>query len=188
MQWLGRAATTWRCLFVQRAVHAAVQGSPRQPNPTHPAQAEHSMELHLPFIMHVMRGRRFTLVPIMVGATSFDRCAGLRPTPVGPGHSYAGLVCLCACCALTPRAKACPSSRCVVHVRSLCAHTGAHTHTHHTTACAAPRPLPPPPAARPPTAACWRPTWTTPLTCSSSPPTFATGACASTTRTTSRRR
>lgn len=33
-------------------------------------ETEHSMELHLPYIMHVMRGRRFTLVPIMVGALS----------------------------------------------------------------------------------------------------------------------
>jgi len=31
-------------------------------------EAEHSLELHLPYIAWLMRGRRFTLVPIMVGA------------------------------------------------------------------------------------------------------------------------
>jgi AmmeMemoRadiSam system protein B len=33
-------------------------------------EAEHSLELHLPFIMEVMRGHSFTLVPILVGALS----------------------------------------------------------------------------------------------------------------------
>lgn len=34
--------------------------------------AEHSLELHMPYIMHIMRGHSFTLVPIMVGALSYD--------------------------------------------------------------------------------------------------------------------
>ncbi len=36
-------------------------------------QAEHSLELHTPYIASVMRGRAFTLVPIMVGALSTER-------------------------------------------------------------------------------------------------------------------
>jgi AmmeMemoRadiSam system protein B len=35
-------------------------------------QAEHSLELHTPYIVRVMSGRRFTLVPIMVGALTPD--------------------------------------------------------------------------------------------------------------------
>lgn len=31
-------------------------------------EAEHSLELHMPFLMEVMRGHDFTLVPILVGA------------------------------------------------------------------------------------------------------------------------
>ncbi len=31
-------------------------------------EEEHSLEMHLPYIAHVMKGHRFTLVPIMVGA------------------------------------------------------------------------------------------------------------------------
>lgn len=31
---------------------------------------EHSIEMHLPYIIHVMRGRPFTLVPILVGDLS----------------------------------------------------------------------------------------------------------------------
>ena len=33
-------------------------------------EREHSLEMHLPYIIHVMDGRDFTLVPIMVGALS----------------------------------------------------------------------------------------------------------------------
>ncbi len=33
-------------------------------------EAEHSLELHLPYIVHVMRGHPFSLVPIVVGAVS----------------------------------------------------------------------------------------------------------------------
>jgi AmmeMemoRadiSam system protein B len=33
-------------------------------------EAEHSLELHLPYIVEVMKGRPFTLVPIMIGAVS----------------------------------------------------------------------------------------------------------------------
>lgn len=33
-------------------------------------EAEHSLELHLPYIVHIMRGHPFTLVPIVVGAVS----------------------------------------------------------------------------------------------------------------------
>ncbi|KAL4452235.1 hypothetical protein ABPG75_007897 [Micractinium tetrahymenae] len=33
-------------------------------------EAEHSLELHLPYIVHVMRGHPFMLVPIVVGAVS----------------------------------------------------------------------------------------------------------------------
>ena len=33
-------------------------------------EREHSLEMHLPYIVHVMGGRPFTLVPIMVGALS----------------------------------------------------------------------------------------------------------------------
>ncbi|DBA99827.1 hypothetical protein WJX77_001024 [Trebouxia sp. C0004] len=36
-------------------------------------EAEHSLELQMPFIMHIMRGQPFKLVPIMVGAISPDR-------------------------------------------------------------------------------------------------------------------
>jgi MEMO1 family protein len=36
-------------------------------------EAEHSLELHTSFIAHVMRGRNFTLVPIMAGALSVER-------------------------------------------------------------------------------------------------------------------
>lgn len=35
-------------------------------------EAEHSLELLLPYIVHVMNGRQFSLVPIVVGATAFD--------------------------------------------------------------------------------------------------------------------
>jgi AmmeMemoRadiSam system protein B len=36
-------------------------------------EAEHSLELHTSFIASVMRGREFTLVPIMIGALSPER-------------------------------------------------------------------------------------------------------------------
>jgi AmmeMemoRadiSam system protein B len=36
-------------------------------------EAEHSLELHASFIASVMRGRAFTLVPVMVGALSVER-------------------------------------------------------------------------------------------------------------------
>lgn len=36
-------------------------------------QAEHSLELHTPYIVRTMAGRPFTLVPIMVGALSTER-------------------------------------------------------------------------------------------------------------------
>lgn len=35
-------------------------------------EAEHSLELHLPYIVHMMAGRPFTLVPIVVGAISAE--------------------------------------------------------------------------------------------------------------------
>ena len=35
-------------------------------------EAEHSLELHLPYIVHVMRGQAWTLVPIVVGAISTE--------------------------------------------------------------------------------------------------------------------
>ncbi|GAB4819011.1 hypothetical protein N2152v2_006057 [Parachlorella kessleri] len=35
-------------------------------------EAEHSMELHMPYLMHVMGGHPFTLVPILVGALPFE--------------------------------------------------------------------------------------------------------------------
>jgi AmmeMemoRadiSam system protein B len=35
-------------------------------------EAEHSLELHLPYIVHVMAGQPFTLVPIVVGAISAE--------------------------------------------------------------------------------------------------------------------
>ena len=48
--------------------------------PSHPPksplnflQAEHSLELHTPFISRVMAGRPFKLVPIMVGALTSER-------------------------------------------------------------------------------------------------------------------
>ena len=37
-------------------------------------QAEHSLELHAPFIAKCMAKRSFTLVPIMVGSLTADRC------------------------------------------------------------------------------------------------------------------
>lgn len=36
-------------------------------------EAEHSLELQLPFIAHMMRGQSYKLVPIMIGALSVDR-------------------------------------------------------------------------------------------------------------------
>ena len=39
-----------------------------------PIQAEHSMELHLPFIYHSLRGHDVKLVPILLGALSDARC------------------------------------------------------------------------------------------------------------------
>jgi AmmeMemoRadiSam system protein B len=36
-------------------------------------QAEHSLELHMPFLMAAMQGTPFTLVPIVVGAVPSDR-------------------------------------------------------------------------------------------------------------------
>ena len=36
----------------------------------HVDEAEHSLEMHLPYIQHCMQGKPFTLVPIMVGALS----------------------------------------------------------------------------------------------------------------------
>lgn len=33
-------------------------------------EEEHSLEMHLPYIVRVMRGHDFTLVPIMVGSLS----------------------------------------------------------------------------------------------------------------------
>jgi AmmeMemoRadiSam system protein B len=53
-------------------------------------EAEHSLELHTPFIAHVMRGRAVALVPIMVGALSGDGCVD----GVGRG---AARVFVCAC-------------------------------------------------------------------------------------------
>lgn len=35
-------------------------------------QTEHSLELHTPYIVKVMGGRQFSLVPIMVGALTTD--------------------------------------------------------------------------------------------------------------------
>lgn len=40
--------------------------------PSQVDEAEHSLELHLPYIAYVMRGRQFTLVPIMVGALDWE--------------------------------------------------------------------------------------------------------------------
>lgn len=40
-------------------------------------EAEHSLELHLPYIVHVMRGHPFTLVPIVVGAVSSESGASM---------------------------------------------------------------------------------------------------------------
>jgi len=34
---------------------------------------EHSLEMHLPYVHHVMGGREFTIVPIMVGSLSYER-------------------------------------------------------------------------------------------------------------------
>lgn len=36
----------------------------------HVDEAEHSLEMHLPYIQHCMQSKPFTLVPIMVGALS----------------------------------------------------------------------------------------------------------------------
>lgn len=57
----------------QRCDHAA---SPLPPTP--------SLELHLPYIVHVMRGHPFTLVPIVVGAVSAES-----------GEGCGGLHCMC---------------------------------------------------------------------------------------------
>lgn len=42
------------------------------PLPVDDDEAEHSVEMHLPYIAHVMKGKRFTLVPIVVGALDPD--------------------------------------------------------------------------------------------------------------------
>eukprot|EP00983_Pelagomonas_calceolata_P119580 1160622-Pelagomonas_calceolata.AAC.2 len=39
--------------------------------------AEHSLELHTPYIVHTMGSKSFSLVPIMVGALSTSREAGV---------------------------------------------------------------------------------------------------------------
>lgn len=56
-------------------------------------QAEHSMELHMPYIMHVMRGQPFTLVPIMVGALPYDRWAGAEGPSGGGRGGWGWAVC-----------------------------------------------------------------------------------------------
>jgi len=38
-------------------------------------QAEHSMELHMPFITYTLKGTSAKLVPVLVGALDVDRSA-----------------------------------------------------------------------------------------------------------------
>ncbi|KAF8072346.1 memo1 [Scenedesmus sp. PABB004] len=56
------------------------------------AQAEHSLELHTPYIAKIMAGRPFTLVPIMVGALSTEGEASygrlLAPYLGAPGNVF----------------------------------------------------------------------------------------------------
>lgn len=35
-------------------------------------EAEHSLELHLPYLAHVLRGQEWSLVPVVVGALSTE--------------------------------------------------------------------------------------------------------------------
>ncbi|KAF5832861.1 MEMO1 family [Dunaliella salina] len=49
-------------------------------------EAEHSLELHTPYIVHIMGGKPFSLVPIMVGALSTSRSV-LR-VPLGCSVAY----------------------------------------------------------------------------------------------------
>lgn len=52
-------------------------------------QAEHSLELHTPYIARVMAGRPFKLVPIVVGALSVERCGKGVLSPPAPTHLQA---------------------------------------------------------------------------------------------------
>lgn len=38
-----------------------------------PRQEEHGLEMHFPFIVNVMKGREYTVVPIIVGSLSPQR-------------------------------------------------------------------------------------------------------------------
>eukprot|EP00882_Tetradesmus_deserticola_P004176 GHRQ01004411.1.p1 GENE.GHRQ01004411.1~~GHRQ01004411.1.p1 ORF type:complete len:295 (+),score=133.30 GHRQ01004411.1:382-1266(+) len=55
-------------------------------------EAEHSLELHTPYIAQLLRGRQFSLVPIMVGALSTDGEASagglLAPYLADPGNLF----------------------------------------------------------------------------------------------------
>lgn len=134
-------------------------------------EAEHSLELHLPYLVHCMRGHPFTLVPIVVGAISNEAgaCWGAGAARrAWQGDACAARVCLPACllaCTApghtSPHLPACPP------------HVAPQSHV---------RPQ------RLPTAGCWPPIWTTPQTSSSSLPTSATGAAASGTPATTPRR
>ena len=53
-------------------------------------KAEHSLELHTPFIARVMHGRAFKLVPIVVGSLTTDRyvCDGVGPLSAVEVHGF----------------------------------------------------------------------------------------------------
>jgi hypothetical protein len=68
-----------RCvLYGSHCVPSPARAGPQPPTAARarpallPPQAEHSLELHTPYIVHTMRGSAFKLVPIMVGALSSE--------------------------------------------------------------------------------------------------------------------
>ena len=109
-------------------------------------EAEHSMELHMPYIVHLMRDQPFTLVPIMVCALSFNRQAGEEVSA----------------CVQRPSWPARPAA-------SRPWQRGMAQHNRGRQGVDPPHPPASscrrwPPAARPPMASCWPSMWRTPPT------------------------
>lgn len=60
-------------VVVDEEVYAALSATGKFPTMTPSAdEAEHSLELHMPFLVEVMKGHSFGLVPIVVGALTPD--------------------------------------------------------------------------------------------------------------------
>lgn len=78
---------------IDTEVYAALAATGKFPTMSSAAdEAEHSLELHMPFIVHAMRGRPFTLVPIVVGALTTDEEAAyghlLAPYLTDPANFF----------------------------------------------------------------------------------------------------